>query len=191
VDPHEWSDLRFASRLRLWCGVLGVSLLTGCVLMPRAVEYVRGNVRSAGMQEHLFVAAEYSSVWIGTPREPFAGQPVVTLRFPDGTSVRSDRLDLAWLRRSADRTAPRRASSLLAEEGWPAGAEELAVGSWRFIAQTDRVVGFGFGPLDSHQMPAPEIGDPEGRAFHRPPLRESTLVALFGPPDRIRKWTPK
>jgi hypothetical protein len=128
---------------------------------------------------------------VGTPREPYAGWPVVTLRFPDGGSVRSDQLDVAWLRAHADRAAARRAPSLLAEQGWPANARELAIGGWRFVIQADKVLGFGFGRLDSRPTPEPEIGDAEGREFHRPPLSERTLVALLGPPDRIRKWFPK
>jgi len=164
--------------------VLGVTLVSGCVLMPRAVEYVHGNVRSLGTQDNLFAAAEYSSLWIGTPLEPHAGWPSITLRFPDGTSVRSDRLDVAWLRANADSAAPRRAPSLLAEHGWLADAEELAVGGFRFVVQAGRVVGFGFDRLDSRETPAPEIGATEGLVFHRPPLRESALVALFGPLDR-------
>ncbi len=90
-------------------------------------------------------------------------------------------------------TAPHRvrAPSLLAEQGWPSNAEELAIGGFRFIVQTEKVLGFGFGRLDSGETPASEIGDSEGRTFHRPPLEERTLATLFGQPDTIRKWTSK
>jgi hypothetical protein len=116
---------------------------------------------------------------------------VVTLRFRNGSTVRSDQLDAAWLRANADRTGERRAPGLLADEGWPAKAEELAVGGFRFVVHMDKVLGFGFGRLDSRETLAPELGDAEGHVFHRAPLRESELVGLFGPPDKIRKWTSK
>jgi hypothetical protein len=177
--------------LGLWISTVGLCLVTGCALMPRTVEFSRGNVQSRGTQDHLFTATEYSSLWIGTPAEPYAGQPPLTLRFPDGTSLRSDRLDVFWLKMHADRTAPRRAPSLLAEQGWPANTEELAVGGFRFVVQGDRILGFGFGLLDSREPPAAEIGDAEGQVFYRSPFRKAALVALFGPADRIRKWTSK
>jgi len=162
-------------------------LIAGCAVLPREVTFVRGNIRCEGLQDDLFSATKYSTVWVGTAREPYSGSPRLTLRFPDGVAVRTDQLEVNWLRARADQSTPRRASSLLAEQGWAAGSEELSVAGYRFVVQGDKVLSFGIGFDPLHQQLRPEFGDADGKVFHRPPFREGDLVALIGPPDNVRK----
>lgn len=157
--------------------------------MPRAVEYVNSNVHCSGTQEHALRKLEYSTVWMGTPQQPYTGEPVVTLRLPSGITVRSDQLDVAWLRTHSDRKAPRRARSLLVEQGWPDNSEELAINGYRFVVLDSRVIALGVGMWETSSPPT--IGDAEGRAFHQLPLQNEVVLQLFGPPEKTRKWLPK
>jgi hypothetical protein len=171
------------------CFLLTVALGTSCSLLPRAVEYVNANVHCFGTQEHALKKLEYSTIWMGTPQQPYSGEPVVTLRLPGGITVRSDQLDVAWLRTNSDRKASRRARSLLVEQGWPVNSEELALHSYRFVVLDSRVLALGFGMWEPSSPPM--IGDADGRAFHQLPLQNEVILQLFGPPETTRKWLPK
>ena len=163
------------------------ALFTGCAVLPKEVTIVQGNIRCEGLQNDLFSATTYSAIWIGTPLEPYSGSPRVTLRFPDGTTIRSDQIEVAWLRVRANRSAPRRAASWWAEQGWPASSEELALAGYHFLVQADKVLGFGIDLYTYQEQFKPEFGDAGGKVFFRPPFRERDLVTLFGPPDSVRK----
>ena len=163
------------------------ALLSGCAVLPREVTFVRDNIRCDGLQDDPFSATKYSSIWVGTPREPYTGWPRVSLRFPDGKTVRSDQMEASWLRAHANRNAPRRASSWWVEQGWPTGSEEVAVAGYHFLVQADKVLAFGIALNLYQEEFRPEFGNAEGRVFVRPPFREHDLVTLFGPPDSVRK----
>ena len=179
---RDFSCVRWTASL-LCVGVL----VAGCAVLPREVIFVRGNIRCEGVQDDLFSATKYSTVWVGTSREPYSGSPRLTLRFPDGVAVRTDQIEVNWLRARADHSTPRRASSLLVDQGWAAGSEELSVAGYRFVIQGEKVLGFGisFDPLC--QQLRPPLGDASEKVFLRPPFRERDLVALFGRPDTVRK----
>lgn len=148
---------------------------------------MRGNVRCEGLQEGPASGTRYLAVWVGTPQEPYTGVPVLTLGFGDGTVVRTDQIDVSWLRARADRSAPRRASGYLVEQGWPEGSEEIAVAGYRFVVRSELMLGFGIEMETAEGEFKPELGDANGEVFFRAPFRQKDLVALFGQPEAVRK----
>jgi hypothetical protein len=128
--------------------------------------------------------ALYDRVEIGTPGQPFEGRPVVTLLLSNGTSLRTDRLDADGLRACAQRST-RNPRLWIDQRGWPRGVEEIAIDGYRFLVLRDKVIAvfmatqWDFGDT----TPPPTIADGAAREFHRLPLDEKTLNALFGEAD--------
>ncbi len=168
----------------------------GCVLLPKLLRYHRANVTAIGYAESSFSAASFSEIQIGRPGSPFRGEPVLTLELPDGSRVRTDRLDAADLRARADRVSVHpegmgAAGWLLpvGEQGWRAGVEEIVLGSYRFLVLDAEVVGIrisaGREVYRGFLEPRPAVADAAGEVFHRLPLDRKTLIALFGRPDAL------
>ncbi|HEY5657132.1 MAG TPA: hypothetical protein VIY27_05040 [Myxococcota bacterium] len=169
---------------------------TDCALLPKLLRYHRGNVTAIGYAESSFSRAAFSEIQIGTPGHPFRGEPVLTLELPDGSRVRTDRLDAVDLRARADRVVPHGAELgpatwllSVGEEGWRPGVEEIVLGGYRFLVLEGEVVGIGIrARRDVYRgflEPRPAIAGASGEVFHRLPLDRKTLIALFGKPDAL------
>jgi len=168
----------------------------GCALLPKLLRYHWANVTAIGYAESSFSAASVSEIQIGTPGSPFRGEPLLTLELPDGSRVRTDRLDAADLRARADHVFAHpegvgAAGWLLpvGEQGWRPGVEEIVLGGYRFLVLDGEVVGIRISARSDVYRgflePRPAIADAAGEVFHRLPLNRRNLIALFGKPDAL------
>lgn len=166
--------------------LLAVSV-AACTLLPKRLTYERANViahgeRAAGVMS----GASYYRIDIGSPERPFRNEPALTLLLADGSLLRTDRLDVAVLRARAQRIT-REPRLWIDQEGWPGGIEEIAIDGYRFLVLDDAVVAvlmatrWNFGDT----TPPPTVAGADATVFHRLPLDQKTLVALFGEPEAL------
>jgi len=161
-------------------------LAGGCLLLGWRLTYHRANVTAYGSRPPGLAGDSFDRIEIGAPERPFQGEPVLTLELPDGTTLRTDQLDVAALRARAERVT-RDPRLWVEQHGWPAGIEEIALGGYRFLARDDRVVAIVLLSWWNGEevRPAPAIAEADGRTLHRLPLDRRTLVALFGEPEHL------
>jgi hypothetical protein len=168
-------------------GTCALLLLLGaqaCLALPHRLSCQRGNVKAYGHRPAWSLTGSFDRIEIGTPEQPFRGEPALVLELPDGTRVRSDRLEPPALRARAERVV-RDPRIWLEQEGWPAGLEEIALDGYRFLVRDERVVAiFAASQWYGREvMPPPALAPAEGGVFHRLPFDRGSLIAVLGEPE--------
>ena len=178
------ADLRFLQLT--WVAVL-VVLLAACSVFPRAITYRRPGIVGHGTQGAWSTRIRYYAVEIGDPSRPVAACTVVTLKLPDGTTVRTDRLDLSTLKKLSAQIS--RNPPLRSGHGWPSGLEEIRIGDYSFLVVQGKVVSVlvGAGRPSDPAASTLEIGDAQGMLFYSLPLAHKQLTRLFGKPETLSK----
>lgn len=182
-------------RLRSHLRVAGTSALlamlcvsiAACTLLPKRLTYQRANVVAHGERATgVATRGSYYRIEIGTPERPFRGEPVLTLLLSDGSSLRTDRLDVAVLRTRAQRIT-REPRLWIDQGGWPRGIEEIAIDGYRFLVRDDAVVAVFMATRWDFDdtTPPPTVAAPDATVLHQLPLDLKTLVALFGEPETL------
>ena len=162
-------------------------LLAACSVFPRRITYRSPGVAGSGTQGAYSTRILYDSLEIGSPERPLESVSAVTLKLPDGTTLRTDRLDVSGLRKGSTRILQH--PPLRADRGWPSNLEEICLGAYSFLVVEGKVVSIliGSGRPSGPAHPPAEIGDAGGTAFYRFPLTQKQLVRLFGKPETLHK----
>jgi hypothetical protein len=175
------------ARFRLGaCVLLLVLGAQACLVLPYRLTYRRANVTAHGYRPAWSLGGSFDRIEIGTPEQPFRGEPALVLELPDGSQLRSDRLEPTALRARAERVV-RDPRIWIEQEGWPVGIEEIALGGYRFLVRDDQVVAiFAASHWYGREVrPAPALALAEGGPFHRLPLARGSLIALLGEPETL------
>lgn len=161
--------------------------MAACTVLPKRLTYRRANVVAYGERRAgVATRASYDRIEIGTPEQPFRGEPALTLLLDDGSSLRTDRLDVAVLRERAQRITLE--PKLWIDQGrWPQGVEEIAIDGYRFLVLDDAVVAVLMATRwdFDETTPPPTIAGPDAAVHHRLPLDLKSLVSLFGEPETL------
>ena len=168
-------------------GAVLVAQLAACSVLPRTITYRRPGIVGKGTQGAYTTRIRYYSIEIGDPSRPVAACTVVTLKLPDGTTVRTDRLDLSMLKKLGARTSQN--PPLRSGHGWPSGLEEIRIGDHSFLVVQGEVVSvlIGAGRPSDPAASVLEIGDAQGMLFYSLPLAHKQLTRLFGKPETLSK----
>jgi hypothetical protein len=161
--------------------------LVACSVFPRIITYRSPGIVGHGTQGAWSTRIRYHSVEIGNPGRPVAACPVVTLKLPDGTIVRTDRLDVTQLLQVSAHLyedPPLRSAA-----GWPSGLKEIRIGDYGFLVVEGKVVSVlvGSGRASNPAASTLAIGDAQGTLFYDFPLAPKHLTHLFGKPHSVSK----
>ena len=126
----------------------------------------------------------YFRITLGTPSQPYSGNPVIRLRSKNGAEIRTDILSVSnVLSMAGVRAVPFRVQTMESPpfERWPSDTKEYRVDLINFVVQSNRVVHIGVGHTGWFQ----QIGSESWRAL---PCTETDLRTVFGKPDRVYEW---
>lgn len=157
-------------------------------------QYERGNVR---LQTAMWQDDQYVTLSMGSPTMPYNGSPPLLIRMSDGTIINTATSDVSTIE---SKCAGRSDMSGLpfhdfcysesAPYGtrWPNGSTRLQ-DAWRvFHVCSNRIIFIQIYWNDTDKWGKSEIGNPSTGEMYAFPLREATVVSLFGKPDRITEY---
>ena len=161
--------------------------LVACSVFPRRITYRSPGIVGHGTQDAWSTRIRYYALEIGDPSQPVSACQVVTLKLPDGTTLRTDQLDVPQLMKLSARIY--KDPPLRSGHGWPSGLEEICIGNYSFLVVEGKVVSVlvGAGRTADPAESALEIGDAQGTLFYNLPLAHRQLTHLFGKPETLSK----
>lgn len=141
---------------------------------------------------------EYIALVMGTPTKQYQGEPALLIRMSDSTVINTATVDVTLLE---SKCAERSDASGLPftdyvgrpnmDDGahWGDSTVHLQDYSREFLICHGRLCGIRiYQRGDEGGTDTPYVGDPRTGAMFAFPLAESTVVSLFGPPERFREY---
>ena len=174
--------------------LLGLAAATLAACANHLLRYDRGAITVWADERMWQGETLFWEVIVDSRNGRFDEAPVFRVRWPDGLEVCSDRLDVVWLERVGK---PDRAFEQYGVgEGFmarlsgrfPTGTRMLCVETYGLCAALLRGNPLFLSVAVPPTVPAkrrPELGDAEGRVFHRFPLTQAQIKELLGDPDHL------
>ena len=172
--------------------LLLLAFAVGCG-MKNIRQYDKSNIRLCSRH---WQKSEYNSLRIGTPTQPYYGNPALLLKMSDGTTINTATVDIQTL---FDKCAGKSDASgtIFADIGtpssapgatWPQGTMRLQDQARVLMVQGGRLLSVSMGWNPNGSFPSPEVSAPDKQEWFSFPWKEETAIALFGEADAISEY---